>query len=66
MVSLKSCAFGSFWSILLLSFLEVLIMKPLSRSHVSKHRSARKFRAQSSRTKAPNMRAAPMRGGWRL
>ena len=41
-------------------------MKPLSRGRVSKHRSARKFRAQSSRTKAPNMRAVPMRGGWRL
>lgn len=41
-------------------------MRPLSRSRVSKGRSATKFRRQSARTKAPNMKAAPMRGGWRL
>lgn len=41
-------------------------MKPLARRPVSKRRSARKFRAQSTRTKAPNMAHAPMRGGWRL
>lgn len=41
-------------------------MKPLSRSHVSKFRSARKFRKNARFTKAPNMNSAPMRGGWRL
>jgi hypothetical protein len=41
-------------------------MRPLRRGGVSKRRSARRFRGQSARTKAPNMRAAPMRGGWRL
>lgn len=41
-------------------------MKPLARGPVSKSSSARRFRAQSQRTKAPNMRGAPMRGGWRL
>lgn len=41
-------------------------MKPLSRGHVSKGRSARRFRSQSMRTKAPNVARAPMRGGWRL
>lgn len=44
----------------------VIVMRPLSRSLVSKRHSARKFRSQSMRTKAPNMRNAPMRGGWRL
>lgn len=36
------------------------------RSPVNKKRSARKFRKQIGRTKAVNMRAAPMRGGIRL
>lgn len=40
-------------------------MRPLRRGHVSKRRSARKFRGQISRTKAPNV-LGPMRGGWRL
>ena len=40
-------------------------MKPVSRRRVSKRSSARKFRSQIRRTKAPNM-ASPMRGGWRL
>ena len=35
-------------------------MKPLSRGRVSKGRSARRFRAQSARTKAPNVARAPM------
>nr|QJB20281.1 MAG: hypothetical protein [Microvirus sp.] len=43
-----------------------VFMKPLSRGRVSKGRSARRFRAQSARTKAPNVVRAPMRGGWRL
>lgn len=33
---------------------------------VNKHRSARKFRHQAGHTKAQNIIAAPMRGGWRL
>ena len=41
-------------------------MRPLSRGSVSKSSSARRFRSQTRRTKAPNMRNAPMRGGWRL
>lgn len=41
-------------------------MKPLKRSPVNKRRSARKFRSQSKRTKAPNLNVNPMRGGWRL
>lgn len=41
-------------------------MRPLKRKFVSKGRSARKFRSNVSRTKAPNVVMAPMRGGWRL
>jgi hypothetical protein len=41
-------------------------MRPLSRSHVSKGRSARKFKKNIQRTKSPNMSIKPMRGGWRL
>lgn len=36
------------------------------RSHVNKHHSARKFRKHTMRTKAINLRGAPMRGGIRL
>lgn len=41
-------------------------MRPLKRHGVNKHKSARKFRGHSHRTKAPNVVMAPMRGGWRL
>lgn len=41
-------------------------MRPLSRSPVSKSSSARTFRSNTTRTKAPNMSINPMRGGWRL
>ena len=41
------------------------IMRPVSRVPVNKARSARKFRANTTRTKAANM-AGPMRGGIRL
>lgn len=41
-------------------------MRPLKRSGVNKHRSAGKFRRSAGRTKAPNVKAGPMRGGWRL
>jgi len=41
-------------------------MVPLKRRPVSKHKSASKFRKHTKHTKAPNMQAAPMRGGWRL
>lgn len=37
-----------------------------ARGHVSKRSSARKFRRQSGRSALANVRAAPMRGGWRL
>ena len=40
-------------------------MRPLNRKPVNKFRSARKFRGQQRRTKAPNM-SGPNRGGWRL
>lgn len=33
---------------------------------VNKAKSAKQFRAQSKRTKAANVQAGPMRGGWRL
>lgn len=38
----------------------------MRRFHVNKGHSARKFRSHSSKTKAANIAAAPMRGGWRL
>lgn len=41
-------------------------MRPVKRRGVNKHRSARRFRNDVGRTKAPNMVMAPMRGGWRL
>jgi len=46
-------------------FLEVP-MRPVKRGYVNKGQSARKFRGQAGRTKAANLRGAPMRGGWRL
>lgn len=36
------------------------------RHHVNKGRSAGKFRRNTSRTKAVNLRGAPMRGGIRM
>lgn len=36
------------------------------RKHVNKHKSAGNFRHNTTRTKAINMRGAPMRGGIRL
>lgn len=41
-------------------------MRPLKRHGVNKGRSARKFRHQVKRAKAPNVAMGPMRGGWRL
>lgn len=41
-------------------------MKPLKRKPVNKHKSAKQFRKNVSKTKKPNVAAAPMRGGWRL
>jgi len=38
----------------------------MRRFSVNKSASARSFRKGSSRTKAPNMKAGPMRGGIRL
>lgn len=40
-------------------------MKPLYRTPVNKHRAARSFRKQTSRTKAANLQGLN-RGGWRL
>nr|QJB19384.1 MAG: hypothetical protein [Microvirus sp.] len=41
-------------------------MRPLSRSNVSKSRSAAQFRGNVGRTKGANIVVAPMRGGIRL
>ena len=41
-------------------------MRPLRRTGVSKSKSARKFRSQIGRTKAPNVAMGSQRGGWRL
>lgn len=41
-------------------------MRPLSRHGSNKHKSAKQFRKNTHRTKAPNVVQAPMRGGWRL
>lgn len=41
-------------------------MRPLKRKPINKHRSARTFRKQSSRTKAANLKGGIQRGGWRL
>lgn len=41
-------------------------MRPLKRSGVSKHASAGQFKGNIRRTKAPNVKMGPMRGGWRL
>lgn len=38
----------------------------MKRFGVSKSRSARHFRGNVGRTKAPNVSVTPMRGGWRL
>ena len=38
----------------------------LTRKPVNKYKSAKSFRKQTSKTKAINMRHAPMRGGYRL
>ena len=38
----------------------------LRRKPVNKYRSARSFKKNVRRTKVPNMRMNPMRGGWRL
>ena len=41
-------------------------MKPVSRHHVNKHRSAKQFKAISRTVAAANIAINPMRGGWRL
>lgn len=38
----------------------------MHRVPVNKHKSAKHFKRNVSRTKSPNMKAAPMRGGIRL
>ena len=38
----------------------------LRRKPVNKYKSAHSFKKNVRRTKAPNMRMNPMRGGWRL
>lgn len=40
-------------------------MKPLKRSGVNKHKSAKQFRRHASKTKAANVAPRPMRGGIR-
>lgn len=41
-------------------------MKPSRRMPVKKSKSVNQFKNNSNRTKAPNMVAAPMRGGYRF
>lgn len=41
-------------------------MRPLNRKKADKHSSAKRFRSDAGRTKAPNMAPPPMRGGFRL
>lgn len=41
-------------------------MRPVKRGHVNKRASVRSFRQSVSRTKAPNLKVGPMRGGIRL
>lgn len=38
----------------------------MHRKHVNKHKSAAQFRGDTYRTKAINIKGAPMRGGIRL
>lgn len=38
----------------------------MKRHPVNKHKSAKQFRNNISRTKAANVQMGPMRGGWRL
>lgn len=49
-----------------ISVMEDFAMRPLKRFGSNKGKSARKFRGQVSRTKAPNISQGLMRGGWRL
>jgi len=41
-------------------------MSYLKRKATNKYRSAKQFRGNSRRTKAPNMAPPPQRGGYRL
>lgn len=41
-------------------------MRPLKRYGANKRHSARKFRSNVRRTRAPNIVPGPMRGGWRI
>ena len=41
-------------------------MKPVSRHHVNKHHSAKRFGRHTRTVAAANMAIGPMRGGWRL
>lgn len=53
-------------ALLFFGFLSEVFMRPVSRGHVSKGRSAKQFRKNVGRTKAANVNGAPMRGGIRL
>lgn len=48
------------------SYVEVPNMRPMRRMPVNKARSARSFRRKVGRTQPRNMRAMPMRGGFRM
>lgn len=41
-------------------------MRPVSRSHVSKRKSAKQFARNTRTVAAANLAVNPMRGGWRL
>jgi len=41
-------------------------MKPVSRHHVNKGHSAKRFGRDTRTVAAANLKTMPMRGGWRL
>jgi hypothetical protein len=41
-------------------------MRPVYRKAVSKYKSSKNFKRNVKRTKMPNLRSNPMRGGWRM
>ena len=41
-------------------------MRSVKRKSVSKYKSSKMFKRNVKRTKMPNLRSNPMRGGWRM
>lgn len=57
---------GVIADVFIIQSFERIAMRPLKRMGVSKRKSARTFRNQIGRTKAPNVMMGSQRGGWRL